>query len=240
MKEPHDNWAKYYDFVYERTFGNLYCNLTQLTIEKISELFSEGIIIDYGAGTGRLTIPLKQKGYSIIAVEKSSRMIHELENKVSFHNLEIPLFNCSISEYADEEADFALALFTVLSYSTSEEELIKCIENISKHLKPNGFFFFDLPNLIFFANEVLLNKTEQDFKRYVTLSRTENEVYTYNEECSGIFNGVPFSYEDSFSIKYWDISTIEAILNKNGLFDTQKEFPEFHGTGSTYKLYQKL
>ena len=35
MKEPHDDWGEYYDFVYENTFGNVYNKLTTETLNAI-------------------------------------------------------------------------------------------------------------------------------------------------------------------------------------------------------------
>lgn len=241
MKQPHDNWSKYYDFVYERTFGNFYHNLTELTLDKISEIIKEGTILDFGAGTGRLTIPLKQNGYEVIAIEKSIGMVDELNKKCSEHKLQVPVFNCSIIEYSNGQAELAMALFTVLSYSITETELTNCIQTISQHIKPQGYFFFDLPNKVFFNSRQIINIQSKDFKRSVTLTKSgKNDIYIYKEFCSGLIKGKEFQYEDEFLIKYWDLNTINILLTEYGLIDTKDFFPEFGSTGSTYKLYQKI
>lgn len=240
MKQPHDNWAKFYDFVYEKSFGNYYNSLTKENLKVINDILSNGSIIDFGAGTGRLTIPLKKQDYQITAVEKSYGMIEELKKKSLMNNLEIPVFNCSISDYVNGEADLALALFTVLSYSITEDELSKNIENISRHLKPNGHFFFDLPGMQFFNLRELPFLQSSECRRSVKLNNVDGQIYSYNEKCSGIFNGEEFSYEEEFRIRYWEISTLDKHLSENGFKDTLKSFPQFNSTGSTYKLYQKL
>jgi len=56
MEQPHDNWATYYDFVYEKTFGSLYSNLTFETLKAINQILVNGTILDLGAGTGRLVV----------------------------------------------------------------------------------------------------------------------------------------------------------------------------------------
>jgi len=45
MKQPHDNWAKYYDLVYERTFGSFYHSFTEITLNKVSEIIEKVTII---------------------------------------------------------------------------------------------------------------------------------------------------------------------------------------------------
>lgn len=240
MTQPHDNWGTYYDFVYEQTFGNFYNNLTIENLNVINQILPTGTILDFGAGTGRLSFPLSDQGYKVIGVEKSIGMFNEFKRKIDGQNSKIEVHNCSISEYKNGKADLAIALFTVLSYSITEDELSKCIENICKHTNTTGYFFFDLPNTVFFNAGRLTNIDRSNFKRIVELiSNNENDIYTYREQCSGIFKGKEFSYEDEFKIRYWEISTLDKLLSENGFIDTLKSFPQFTSTGSTYKLYKR-
>jgi 2-polyprenyl-3-methyl-5-hydroxy-6-metoxy-1,4-benzoquinol methylase len=240
MKQPHDNWGKYYDFVYEQTFGSFYNNLTTETLNVINQILTKGTVIDFGAGTGRLSFPMIKQGYTVIAVEKSNGMVKELRRKAEECNLEMEIQKCSISEYQNGKADLAIALFTVLSYSITEDELSKNIMNICNHINLNGYFFFDLPNTVFFNAGRLINIQTNNFKRIVELtSNNENDIYTYKELCSGNFNEQEFSYEDEFKIRYWTINTLDKLLVENGFIDTFKTFPQFNSTGSTYKLYKR-
>jgi SAM-dependent methyltransferase len=240
MKQPHDNWGRYYDFVYEQTFGSFYSNLTKETLYAINQILPKGTILDFGAGTGRLSFPLTEQGYNVIAVEKSIGMVDEFKTKFGGENSEIEIHNCSISEYENGKADLAIALFTVLSYSITVDELSKNIENICKHINQNGYFFFDLPNTVFFNAGRLININTKNFRRLVELtSNNDNDIYTYREQCSGIFKGKEFSYENEFTIRYWDLSTLDKLLSENGFNDTFKSFPQFNSTGSTYKLYKR-
>jgi SAM-dependent methyltransferase len=241
MTQAHDNWGSLYDYVYEQTYGDFYRFLTVETLDQINQILSSGTIIDYGAGTGRLSIPLSNQDYKVIAVEKSIGMIDELRRKLYGLQHEIELHHCSVSEYKNGNADLAIALFTVFSYSITEEELSTNIKNIGKHLKPEGYFFFDLPNPIFFTSGRLINVQLPMLNRQVELiTNDERDVYTYREQCSGIFNENEFSYSDEFKIRYWDMGTLDKLLEENGLRYTLKSFPQFNSTGSTYKLYQKL
>jgi 2-polyprenyl-3-methyl-5-hydroxy-6-metoxy-1,4-benzoquinol methylase len=241
MKQPHDNWGTYYDFVYEQTFGNFYNNLTTETLNIINQILPKGAILDFGSGTGRLSFPMADQGYQVIAVEKSIGMVNDFIRKLEVINQNIEIHNCSISEYENGKADLALALFTVLSYSITEDELAINIENICNHIDTNGHFFFDLPNMVFFNASRLTNIQTNNFSRLVELtSNNENDIYTYSEKCSGIFNGQEFSYEDEFKIRYWTLNALEKLLMENGFKDTLESFPQLSSTGSTYKLYKRL
>ena len=240
MKQPHDNWGAFYDFVYEQTFGSFYTGFTTETLGVINKILPNGTILDFGAGTGRLSLPLTEQGYTVIVVEKSKGMTDEFIRKSNDYNFEIDIQNCSIAEYQNGKADLAIALFTVLSYSITEDELAKNIKNICNHINSNGYFFFDLPNTVFFNSGRLTNIQTNNFKRIVDLTTSnENDIYTYKEFCSGIYNGQDFSYDDEFKIRYWSIVTLDKILIENGFIDTLKTFPQFNSTGSTYKLYRR-
>lgn len=239
MKQPHDNWAIFYDFVYDKTYGRFYHDLTAETLKAINNILPKGTIIDFGAGTGRLSIPLTKQNYSIIAVEKSGGMVKQFRENQIKHNLDIQIQNCSIAEYDNKKADLALALFTVLSYSVSEEELSETVNNICRHIKPNGFFFFDLPNMVFFNAGRIVNIQTENFYRSVELTKDIGDIFTYKETCKGIFNGQNFEYQDEFNIRYWSLNTLDNLLQENGFVDTNKAFTQFSSTGSTYKLYKK-
>jgi SAM-dependent methyltransferase len=238
-QQPHDNWAPYYDFVYERTYGNFYKQFTDVTIKVIKDILDDTReIFDYGAGTGRLTIPLKQQGYTVTAIEKSQPMADIIKRKAEALNLSIDIHSCDIADFRNGKADLAIALFTVLSYATTEEQINTLISNIKNHLHSGGYFFFDLPQAIFFQQRILADINKDDFKRRISLTPIDNDIYEYSEVCSGIFNGNTFEYSDSFQIRYWDTNFIENILVSHGFKNIKHNFDQFANTGSTYKLYQ--
>jgi SAM-dependent methyltransferase len=241
MKQPHDNWGEYYDFVYEQTFGGYYDSLTSETIDVINTILPRGSIIDFGAGTGRLSIPLAESGHKVVAVEKSIGMVNEFKRKLDGNNSDIAIHNCSISEFNGVKTDLAIALFTVLSYSISEEELTRNIETICESIRSGGYFFFDLPGPYFFQAGRIIQRETQDLNRIVDVFETEEEnIFTYTERCSGVLYGKTFSYEDEFKIRFWEFAVVEQILIENGFIYTNQTFSQFYSTGSTYKLFRKL
>jgi 2-polyprenyl-3-methyl-5-hydroxy-6-metoxy-1,4-benzoquinol methylase len=65
---------------------------TKLEIEKIIKLMSDldkGRIVDFGAGTGRLTIPLAESGFNVIAVDISQKSLKLLEKTAENLSLKI-------------------------------------------------------------------------------------------------------------------------------------------------------
>ncbi|HOX75965.1 MAG TPA: class I SAM-dependent methyltransferase [Bacteroidales bacterium] len=239
---PHDNWAECYDYVYERTYGALYGHFTSTSIMTVNGFLHPGMnsILDYGAGTGRLSVPLAQAGHDLIAVEQSLPMLKMLKQKALDLTLTIQTENCKIQEYKGRSADIALCVFTVLNYTVAESEMVKIFGNIHKHLKDNGFLFFDLADLVFFQQGVLFNINKPDFRRFVEILSDRGNNYTYHERSSCIKDGKTCNYEDSFPLRYWTHTEVDEMLSKAGFLRVNQSFPEFNGTGSTYHLYRKV
>ena len=78
----HDSWAKVYDSAYKESFGRFYKEFTELTLKVIQEETAQGLkVIDFGAGTGRLSYPLSELGFDVTAVDSSLEMLKELKSK---------------------------------------------------------------------------------------------------------------------------------------------------------------
>ncbi len=93
MTRPHDAMAPVYDLVYQEDFGEFYHWLTDTTLDVVCELVPVGArIVDFGAATGRMALPLAQAGYRITAVEPSGPMIDRLREAASGADIEcVPL-----------------------------------------------------------------------------------------------------------------------------------------------------
>jgi SAM-dependent methyltransferase len=239
ISTAHQSWAEYYDFIYETEFGEIYHSFTAITIESIREYLPTGTIIDYGAGTGRITIPLKQAGYDVIAVEPCTEMANVLKEKAEKAGVEIPVHVCSASGYVNGQADMALCVFTVLNYITGDQEMKQSLGNMVRHLKPGGLLFLDLPNDIFFSVGVVIDFSTLALQRFVTCQPKAGNVYTYTESTSGFMNGRIFEFTDEFPLRKWSWEEVDGILDEHGMVSLPDSFGELHFTNARYKMYRK-
>ena len=236
---PHDTWFKYYDHVYETAYGSGYNLFTQASLRAIQSIVPmDSTILDFGAGTGRLSLPLCDLGYKPVAVERSHGMMSVLKEKME--GRDFPVYNSSIAEYqGDEKGDLALAVFTVLDYITEDDEMRASLANISAHLKDGGYFLFDLAGAHFF-NDFDGEQVEGIYRHTSIRKTSQPNVYQYSEECTGTLNGEDFEYSDSFLLRDWKLEELDAMLNEVGLVNTGVELSELNDFGSAYRLYQKI
>lgn len=225
MKQPHDNSAKYYDFVFERRFGPNYSTLTQNNLSKIRALVLNGKILDFGAGTGRISIPLAKFGYEVTAVDCSSEMLAELNSKAHAQDLNIET-QATMSDVISNDFDLAIAIFTVLAYIKTQPELIEVFQNIYNSLKPGGLFMFDLEKRAGYDLKCRINNgiVHGNLNDLVTVNFQDNEseLCNYYEHVKGTLpNGEDFDYTESFKIRFWTVNEVRSIFSQIGFTEIE-------------------
>jgi SAM-dependent methyltransferase len=144
MNEVFDAYAAYYDLLYrdknytgEATYVNDLIRARSPAAKDILEL---------GCGTGIHACELARRNYSVIGVDRSKLMVQlanqrsmrmNLGGQAVFDQGDLRTFR------ADRSFDVVLALFHVMSYQTSNEDLAAAMTTAAASLRPGGLFIFD-------------------------------------------------------------------------------------------------
>ena len=122
MTPPHSTWAEFYDEAYHRSFEGLYEALSEATVRFVSTRQPlPARIVDYGAGTGRLALPLSRAGYTVVATEPCPEMLAVLKAKAAIETLAVETVCCRMQDPLQlPPFDLALCVFTVISYLLDE------------------------------------------------------------------------------------------------------------------------
>ena len=106
-----------------------------------------GEILDIGAGTGRIAIPLAERGVHVVCVEPSAAMRRELKKKLA----QRPHLASRITLIAADARSFdagrtfgAAFLSGTFDHFVDDEERRAGLSNIARHLAPGGLLVFDL------------------------------------------------------------------------------------------------
>jgi SAM-dependent methyltransferase len=211
-QSQHASWAKHYDKVNELSFGKSYVNLTQATLSLINGIGQKLSIVDFGAGTGRLSLPLASEGHRVTAVEPSKAMLAELDRK-DIRNL-ITKRCSTIEDYRGRGGfDLALAVYSVISYVTDTKTLQASFENVAGKLKPGGYFVLDIPHAILFHDGKV---TKNGITRSVRFVDKGNELYEYQEETELTVEDKLVRYSDKTMLRHWTEAEIVAALESAG------------------------
>jgi len=234
--DNHRSWAKYYDEVNRRCFGEYYDQLTKQTLQQIGTLGEKLCIADFGAGTGRLSIPLSALSHEVTAIEPSKAMLEQLLAKIA--DGRVQTHNASLSSYTGPGGhDLALAVFTVIAYILTPEELTASFANAAKSMKPDGALLIDVPRSVLFRD----NHVRTDgLTRDITFTPLGNGLFNYHESTQLTTNDGLVSYEDSFRLRHWTTDEVRAALSAAELAVTEDWSARFPMAGAEYWLCRRI
>ncbi len=126
----------------------LYSDITEDINMYINLLKGQKSILEFGAGTGRVTIPLAKKGHLIDAVDLSKDMLEKLKVKVEndkYLKEHIkPILGNMCGYISNKEYDAILIPLTSFNYLLTVNEQEQCLVSVRESLSKNGFAIIEL------------------------------------------------------------------------------------------------
>jgi SAM-dependent methyltransferase len=147
--EHYDDGALYdYEYRRRRADVTFYRELAR------RRLGGPGRILELGAGSGRVTIPLARDGHTVVAIDRSAPMLDRLRTRVAVLppavGRRVTILDGDLRAFeAPGRFPLAIAAFNVLEHLYTRGEIDACLRCVAAHLEPGGVFAFDvqLPDL---------------------------------------------------------------------------------------------
>jgi SAM-dependent methyltransferase len=140
--------AALYDYEYRRRRADV------TFYRELARRRGAGRILELGAGTGRVTVPLARDGRHVVALDQSAAMLARLAARVARLP---PAAAARITPVSGDLRTFSvggrfplvIAAFNVLEHLYTRGEVTACLQRVAAHLEPGGAFAFDvqLPDL---------------------------------------------------------------------------------------------
>ena len=123
--------------------GMFAAEVLEPTVNRLAELAGQGRALEFAIGTGRVAIPLSERGVPVTGVELSIPMIDELRTKVDEDTIPVVVGDMAT---ARAPGDFALVylVFNTISNLLTQSEQVACFRNAARHLTPGGRFVIEL------------------------------------------------------------------------------------------------
>src|SRR3954447_1606834 len=112
-------------------------------LDVLAELADAGRALELGIGTGRVALPLAQRGVPVHGIELSNAMVGQMRAKPGGDDIGV-----TIGDFATTSVDGAftvayLVANTIMNLTTQAEQ-VACFDNVAAHLEPGGCFVIEV------------------------------------------------------------------------------------------------
>jgi len=228
-----NQYAKFYDTLYkDKDYIREVAYLERLFNKYATD--SVATILDLGCGSGGHAIPLAERGYRVMGVDRSAEMLSAARQKSNNGNPEY-LLSDLINIDLGKKFDVVISMFAVLGYITENRDLLRAFQVIGKHLKPAGLFFFDS----WFGPAVL---SERPTDRYKIVTEGTERIIRFAHPLMDILshtvtvdykvihisgNQIIKEVDESHQIRFFFPCEVEQYLNECG-FELLSMHPFMH------------
>ena len=109
----------------------------------LAGLAGSGAALELGVGTGRIALPLSQRGVRVHGIELSPAMVAEMRTKPGADAIGVTIGDFATTRV---EGSFELAYLVrnTITNLTTQDEQVQCFQNVAAHLRPGGCFVIEV------------------------------------------------------------------------------------------------
>jgi SAM-dependent methyltransferase len=129
---------------YDATSADMYePEVLDPAVNFLADLAGTGAALEFGVGTGRIAVPLSQRGVPVHGIDISSAMVARLQAKPGADDIGV-----TIGDFATTKVPRPFTLvylvYNTISNLTTQEEQSECFRNAAAHLEPGGHFVIEV------------------------------------------------------------------------------------------------
>ena len=130
--------ATYGDRIAE-IYDRMFAGDADVVVRTLAQLAGVGRALELGIGTGRVALPLAERGVEVHGIDASEAMVNQLRAKPGGDAIPV-----SIGDFADFRVDGSFALvfvvFNTIFGLTTQEAQVQCFRCVAEHLTAGGVF----------------------------------------------------------------------------------------------------
>jgi len=111
-------------------------------VERLAALAGGGAALEFAIGTGRVAIPLRERGVPVAGIELSRAMLAQLRTKVDEASLPVVDGNMATA-ISPGRYTLVYLVFNTISNLLTQAEQVACFRNAARHLEPGGRFVIE-------------------------------------------------------------------------------------------------
>ena len=222
---PYEEWSEYV--------------ISLLKEEKIED----GLVLDLGCGTGKMTRLLQAAGYDMIGIDNSEDML-EIAREYQYDMQAEMLDAESVTGEAEQDTETGKQILYLLqdmrefelygtvravisicdsmNYILEEDDLLQVFKLVNNYLDPKGIFIFDMNTRYKYAKllgetTIAENREEGSFI-WENFFDEEEDINEYDltlfiQEADGLYR----KYEETHYQKVYELDTVKRLLAEAGM-----------------------
>jgi SAM-dependent methyltransferase len=112
-------------------------------VDLLAELAGGGGALEFGIGTGRIAVPLVERGVPVRGIELSRAMVEWLRAKPGADRIDVTIGDFSAATVDATFSVVYLVANTIMNLTTQDAQ-VDCFRNAAAHLEPGGCFVIEV------------------------------------------------------------------------------------------------
>lgn len=218
--EAYTSFAQVYDLFMDNVPYEEWCEYIKSLLNEYK--IEDGLVLDLGCGTGKITRLLEDAGYDMIGIDYSEEMLEiAREHQEEDSNILYLLQDMREFElYGTVGA--VVSVCDSMNYITEEEDLLQVFRLVNNYLDPKGLFIFDL-NTVYKYKELLGETTISENREegsfiWDNYYEEEEQINEYDltlfiKEKDNLYR----KYEETHFQKAYTLEKVKELLEKAGM-----------------------
>jgi SAM-dependent methyltransferase len=230
-----DEYGRYYDLLYYRKDYRAEADYLVRMLTRLG--VPHGALLEFGAGTGRHGRLLAQADYNVHGIELSEVMVERARLMEPQPGFSIMVGDIRTTR-VPRQFDAVMALFHVMSYQTTNADVLAVFRNARAHLSQGGIFIFDVwygPAVMTLKPSAREMQVEDDNISVVRqakpdwdINRNQVDVH-YAIKVKRKATGESFAFKEVHPMRYFSLPELDVFAEIAGF---RREFAEEFMSGA--------
>jgi SAM-dependent methyltransferase len=115
----------------------------EAVVDFLADLAGNGAALELGIGTGRIALPLAERGVPVHGIDLSEAMVARLRAKPGGDRIPVTIGDFATTRI-DESFSLAYLVFNTIMNLTTQAEQVACFENVASQLEAGGCFVIEV------------------------------------------------------------------------------------------------
>jgi SAM-dependent methyltransferase len=111
-------------------------------VERLAELAGGGAVLEFAIGTGRIALPLAERGVRVAGIDNSEAMLARLRAKPGAERVDAVAGDMAATR-VDGEFSLVFLVFNTIFNLTTQDGQVACFQNAAAHLGRGGRFVIE-------------------------------------------------------------------------------------------------